>query len=84
MLAEIVIVRFFNKSAVILYLFINIFTKGRKLKMKPHHVLISRPGVPNRGPSGPPGGHGALKGATGTKSNFGGPWKILGGPQHNK
>ena len=30
----------------------------------------SRTGVPNRGPSGPPGGHGTLKGGHGYKIEF--------------
>ena len=38
-----------------------------------------RTAVPNRGPSGPPGGHVILRGATGTKLNIGGPWEIEGG-----
>ena len=29
-----------------------------------------KPGVPNRGPSGPPGGHGTLKGGHGYKIEF--------------
>ena len=37
------------------------------------HFRLSRPGVLNRGPSGPPGAHGTLRGAMGAKSNFGEP-----------
>ena len=48
-------------------------------------VDSSRAAVPNRGPSGLPGGHGKLRGATGAKLNFGKPCVIEGGrsPQHN-
>ena len=41
-----------------------------------YSLLGLQPGVPNRGPSAP-------LGATGIKSNFGGPWEIERGPQHN-
>ena len=41
----------------------------------------SKPGVPNRGPSCPPGGHGILRGATAIKSNLGGHRRLKGG--HN-
>ena len=40
--------------------------KTSNLNLKP----ISKPGVPNRGPSGPPGGHGTLNGGHGYKIEF--------------